>query len=89
MIGHSGDAEDGETILGLADAMTGIETIEKLRQLEASGVTYFGTRSPCSETVPMFAMADPRCGPPHWLRASRAGARCSPRRRRTERPSGR
>jgi CRISPR-associated endonuclease Cas1 len=63
------DAVTAETIGDLALASEGVETIEELRQLEASAAAlYFGAWSGRTECAPMFATKDRRRIPPHWSR---------------------
>jgi CRISPR-associated endonuclease Cas1 len=64
-----GDEETAETIGSLALATEGVETIDELRQLEASAAAlYFGTWSGRPECSPTFATKDRRRIPPHWSR---------------------
>jgi CRISPR-associated endonuclease Cas1 len=64
-----GDAVTAETIGDLALASEGVETIDELRQLEASAAAlYFGTWSGRAECAPTFATKDLRRIPPHWSR---------------------
>jgi CRISPR-associated endonuclease Cas1 len=64
-----GDSETAETIGGLALATEGVETIDELRQLEASAAAlYFGVWSGRPECSPTFATKDQRRIPPHWSR---------------------
>ena len=58
-----------ETIGDLALATEGVETIDELRQLEASAAAlYFGAWSGRAECAPTFATKDRRRIPPHWSR---------------------
>jgi hypothetical protein len=58
-----------ETIGDLALATEGAETIDELRQLEASAAAlYFGAWSGRAECAPAFATRDRRRIPPHWSR---------------------
>jgi CRISPR-associated endonuclease Cas1 len=64
-----GDSETAETIGDLALATEGVETIDELRQLEASAAAlYFGAWSGRAECAPTFATKDLRRIPPHWSR---------------------
>ncbi|MGA2530721.1 MAG: CRISPR-associated endonuclease Cas1 [Acidimicrobiales bacterium] len=64
-----GDSESAETIGDLALASEGTETIDELRQLEASAAAlYFGAWSGRAECAPTFAGKDRRRIPPHWSR---------------------
>jgi CRISPR-associated endonuclease Cas1 len=64
-----GDSVTAETIGDLALATEGIETIDELRQLEASAAAlYFGAWSGRAECAPTFATKDLRRIPPHWSR---------------------
>jgi len=64
-----GDPETAETIGDLALATEGVETIDELRQLEASAAAlYFGAWSGRAECSPTFATKDRRRIPPHWSR---------------------
>jgi hypothetical protein len=64
-----GDSVTAETIGDLALATEGVETIEALRQLEASAAAlYFGAWSGRAECAPRFAAKDLRRIPPHWSR---------------------
>jgi CRISPR-associated endonuclease Cas1 len=64
-----GDATTVETIGDLALATEGAETIDELRQLEASAAAlYFGAWSGRAECAPTFATKDRRRIPPHWSR---------------------
>jgi CRISPR-associated endonuclease Cas1 len=64
-----GDEGTAETIGDLAIATEGAETIDELRQLEASAAAlYFGTWSGRPECSPSFAAKDRRRIPPHWSR---------------------
>jgi CRISPR-associated endonuclease Cas1 len=64
-----GDSETAETIGDLALAAEGVETIDELRQLEASAAAlYFGAWSGRAECAPTFATKDLRRIPPHWSR---------------------
>jgi CRISPR-associated endonuclease Cas1 len=64
-----GDSETAETIGDLALATEGVETIDELRQLEASAAAlYFGAWSGRAECAPTFATKDRRRIPPHWSR---------------------
>jgi len=64
-----GDAVTAETIGNLTLATEGVETIDELRQLEASAAAlYFGAWSGRAECVPTFATKDLRRIPPHWSR---------------------
>jgi CRISPR-associated endonuclease Cas1 len=64
-----GDSETAETIGDLALATEGVETIDELRQLEASAAAlYFGAWSGRPECAPTFAAKDRRRIPPHWSR---------------------
>jgi CRISPR-associated endonuclease Cas1 len=64
-----GDAVTAETIGDLAVATEGSETIDELRQLEASAAAlYFGAWSGRAECAPTFAAKDRRRVPPHWSR---------------------
>ena len=64
-----GDAVTAETIGDLALASEGVETIDELRQLEASAAAlYFGAWSGRAECAPTFATKDRRRIPPHWSR---------------------
>jgi CRISPR-associated endonuclease Cas1 len=64
-----GDSMTAETIGNLALATEGAETIDELRQLEASAAAlYFGAWSGRAECVPMFAVKDRLRIPPHWSR---------------------
>jgi CRISPR-associated endonuclease Cas1 len=64
-----GDATTAETIGDLALATEGAETIDELRQLEASAAAlYFGAWSGRAECAPTFATKDRRRIPPHWSR---------------------
>jgi CRISPR-associated endonuclease Cas1 len=64
-----GDSVTAETIGSLALATEGVETIDELRQLEASAAAlYFGTWSGRAECAPSFATKDRRRIPPHWSR---------------------
>jgi CRISPR-associated endonuclease Cas1 len=63
------DSMTAETIGDLALATEGAETIDELRQLEASAAAlYFGAWSGRAECVPTFATKDRRRIPPHWSR---------------------
>ena len=63
------DSMMAETIGNLALATEGAETIDELRQLEASAVAlYFGAWSGRAECAPTFATKDRRRIPPHWCR---------------------
>jgi hypothetical protein len=56
---HFGDSMTAETIGDLALAAEGVETIDELRQLEASAATlYFGAWSGRAECAPRFAAKD-------------------------------
>ncbi|MGA3354878.1 MAG: CRISPR-associated endonuclease Cas1 [Acidimicrobiales bacterium] len=62
-----GDSGTAETIGDLALATEGVETIDELRQLEASAAAlYFGAWSGRAECAPTFAAKDQRRIPPHW-----------------------
>ena len=64
-----GDSVTAETIGNLALASEGVETIDELRQLEASAAAlYFGAWSGRAECAPTFATKDLRRIPPHWSR---------------------
>jgi CRISPR-associated endonuclease Cas1 len=64
-----GDTATAETIGDLALAIEGAETIDELRQLEASAAAlYFGAWLGRAECVPTFATKDRRRIPPHWSR---------------------
>jgi CRISPR-associated endonuclease Cas1 len=64
-----GDSTTAETIGDLALAAEGAETIDELRQLEASAAAlYFGAWSGRPECAPTFAAKDRRRIPPHWSR---------------------
>jgi CRISPR-associated endonuclease Cas1 len=64
-----GDDETAETIGDLAIATEGAETIDELRQLEASAAAlYFGTWSGRAKCAPSFAAKDRSRIPPHWSR---------------------
>ena len=64
-----GDAVTAETIGDLALATEGVETIDELRQLEASAAAlYFGAWSGRAECAPTFAAKDRGRIPPHWSR---------------------
>jgi len=64
-----GDSGTAETIGDLALATEGVETIDELRQLEASAAAlYFGAWSGRAECAPTFAAKDRRRIPPHWSR---------------------
>jgi CRISPR-associated endonuclease Cas1 len=64
-----GDSVTAETIGDLALATEGVETIDELRQLEASAAAlYFGTWSGRAECAPTFAAKDRHRIPPHWSR---------------------
>jgi len=64
-----GDAVTAETIGGLSLATEGVETVDELRQLEASAAAlYFGAWSGRPECAPTFAAKDRRRIPPHWSR---------------------
>jgi CRISPR-associated endonuclease Cas1 len=64
-----GDSMTAETIGNLALAAEGAETIDELRQLEASAAAlYFGAWSGRAECAPTFATKDRRRIPPHWSR---------------------
>jgi len=64
-----GDSGTAETIGDLAVATEGVETIDELRQLEASAAAlYFGAWSGRDECAPTFAARDRRRIPPHWSR---------------------
>ncbi len=64
-----GDSVTAETIGDLALAVEGAETIDDLRQLEASAAAlYFGAWSGRAESAPTFATKDLRRIPPHWSR---------------------
>jgi CRISPR-associated endonuclease Cas1 len=64
-----GDSETAETIGDLALSMEGVETIDELRQLEASAAAlYFGAWSGRAECAPSFASKDRSRIPPHWSR---------------------
>jgi CRISPR-associated endonuclease Cas1 len=64
-----GDSVTAETIGNLALASEGVETIDELRQLEASAAAlYFGAWSGRPECAPIFATKDRRRIPPHWSR---------------------
>ncbi len=64
-----GDGMTAETIGNLALASEGAETIDELRQLEASAAAlYFGAWSGRAECTPTFAARDRRRIPPHWSR---------------------
>ncbi len=64
-----GDTVTAETIGDLALATEGVETIDELRQLEASAAAlYFGAWSGRAECAPTFATKDRRRIPPHWSR---------------------
>jgi CRISPR-associated endonuclease Cas1 len=84
-----GDDETACTILDLADALRGAETIEEARQLEASAAAlYFGSWSGRPECAPTFATKD-RCRiPPHWSRyeGRRSVLASSSANRKAERP---
>ncbi|MGA9077460.1 MAG: CRISPR-associated endonuclease Cas1 [Acidimicrobiales bacterium] len=63
------DSVSAETISDLVLAIEGAETIDELRQLEASAAAlYFGAWSGRAECVPTFATKDRRRIPPHWSR---------------------
>jgi len=63
------DADAAETIGDLALGVEEASTIEKIRQLEASGAAlYFGAWSGRPECEPMFASKDRLRIPPHWSR---------------------
>ena len=69
MLRRFGDAVTAETIGDLALASEGVETIDELRQLEASAAAlYFGAWSGRTECAPTFATKDRRRIPPHWSR---------------------
>jgi len=64
-----GDSVTAETIGDLALVTEGAETIDGLRQLEASAAAlYFGAWSGRPECAPTFATKDLRRIPPHWSR---------------------
>jgi len=64
-----GDSVTAETIGGLALASEGVETIDELRQLEASAAAlYFSAWSGRADCAPTFAATDRRRIPPHWSR---------------------
>jgi CRISPR-associated endonuclease Cas1 len=64
-----GDSMTAGTIGDLALATEGVETIDELRQLEASAAAlYFGAWSGRAECAPTFASKDRRRIPPHWSR---------------------
>jgi CRISPR-associated endonuclease Cas1 len=64
-----GDATTAETIGDLALATEGVETIDELRQLEASAAALcFGAWSGRVECAPTFVTRDLRRIPPHWSR---------------------
>jgi CRISPR-associated endonuclease Cas1 len=64
-----GDTVTAETIGDLALATEGVETIDELRQLEASAAAlYFGAWTGRPECAPTFATRDLRRIPPHWSR---------------------
>jgi len=64
-----GDSATAETMGDLALATEGVETIDELRQLEASAAAlYFGAWSGRTECAPRFATKDSRRIPPHWSR---------------------
>jgi CRISPR-associated endonuclease Cas1 len=66
---HFDDSMTAETIGDLALATEGVETVDELRQLEASAAAlYFGAWSGRAECVPSFAAKDRRRIPPHWSR---------------------
>jgi CRISPR-associated endonuclease Cas1 len=84
-----GDDETACTILDLADALRGAETIEEARQLEASAAAlYFGSWSGRPECAPTFAAKDRRRIPPHWSRyeGRRSVLASSASNRKAERP---
>ena len=63
------DSMTAETIGDLDLATEGIETIDELRQLEASAAAlYFGAWSGRPECAPIFATRDRHRIPPHWSR---------------------
>jgi CRISPR-associated protein Cas1 len=64
-----GDSMTAETIGDLALATERVETIDELRQLEASAAAlYFGAWSGRAECAPIFATKDRLRIPPHWSR---------------------
>ncbi len=64
-----GDEETAETIGSLALAVESAETVDELRQLDASAAAlYFGTWSGRAECAPSFAAKDRSRIPPHWSR---------------------
>jgi CRISPR-associated endonuclease Cas1 len=63
------DSGTAETIGELALATEAVETIDELRQLEASAAAlYFGTWTGRTECAPTFVTKDLRRIPPHWSR---------------------
>ena len=84
-----GDHDTACTILDLADALRGAETIEDARQLEASAAAlYFGSWSGRAECAPTFAAKDRRRIPPHWscYEGRRSVLASSSSNRKAERP---
>ena len=64
-----GDSVTAETIGDLALATEWVQTIDELRQLEASAAAlYFGAWSGRAECTPTFATKDRLRIPPHWSR---------------------
>ena len=89
LVSRFGDDETACTILDLADALRGAETIEEARQLEASAAAlYFGSWSGRPECAPTFAAKDRRRIPPHWSRyeGRRSVLASSSANRKAERP---
>jgi CRISPR-associated endonuclease Cas1 len=89
LVSRFGDDETACTILDLADALRGAETIEEARQLEASAAAlYFGSWSGRPECAPTFAAKDRRRIPPHWSRyeGRRSLLASSAANRKAERP---
>ena len=84
-----GDEETAETLGELVLAIEEADTIDEVRQLEAtSAALYFGSWSNRPETAPHFATADRRRIPPHWSRfeGRRSVLASSASNRKAERP---
>ncbi|MGD1012077.1 MAG: CRISPR-associated endonuclease Cas1 [Acidimicrobiales bacterium] len=84
-----GDSETAETIGDLALATEGVETIDDLRELEASAAALcFGSWSGRQECAATFATKDRRRIPPHWSRyeGRRSALASAASNRKTERP---
>ena len=82
-------SESPTTIDSLVEAMSTIETIDELRQLEASAASlYFGTWRGQDQCSPRFASQDRKRVPPHWLRyeGRRSVLASSASNRKAERP---